>query len=130
VVGRELLTLCPHGEDHQGRKIRGDIWRGRRTMFIDFKSSIATTKRMVFHSVMGPTSFRTGSNCTIRMTFISTTWTSEHGSGVLRRWRDPYMMLGTICKKRTRAIMTMRGNLSLVLNMRSCFLAESLTRSG
>jgi hypothetical protein len=48
VVGRELLTLCPHGEDHPGRQMWGDTSRGWRMMFIDFKNSIATMKRMAF----------------------------------------------------------------------------------
>jgi hypothetical protein len=49
VVGRELLTLCPHGEDHQGRQTWGSILRGQGKMCIDFKKSTATTKRLAFH---------------------------------------------------------------------------------
>jgi hypothetical protein len=49
MVGRELLTLCPHGEDQQGRQVWGDISKGWRMMFIDFRNSIATTKRMAFY---------------------------------------------------------------------------------
>ncbi len=29
MVGRELLTLCPHGEDHQGKWMRGEGERRR-----------------------------------------------------------------------------------------------------
>jgi hypothetical protein len=48
VVGRELLTLCPSGEDHQGaRRVLGDIMRGWTTC-IDFRNSIATRRIMAF----------------------------------------------------------------------------------
>jgi hypothetical protein len=49
MVGRELLTLCPLGEDHRGRLMWGDITRGRRKMFIDSRNLIVKMKRTAFY---------------------------------------------------------------------------------
>lgn len=53
MVGRELLSVRPHGEDRQGedeeqQELRGSIWRRRKTC-IDFKKSIILIKTMAHH---------------------------------------------------------------------------------
>lgn len=53
MVGRELLSVRPHGEDRQGEDgeqqgMWGSIWRRRKTC-IDFKNSIIRTKTMAHY---------------------------------------------------------------------------------
>jgi hypothetical protein len=48
VVGRELLTLCPTGEDHQGaHRVWGDIMRAWKTC-IDFNKLGVRMRAMAF----------------------------------------------------------------------------------